>query len=69
MPDPGGLRQMMVILRLEVCGSTAVLALVNGQLLSPRKSENPALVQVATTARPLNTCTVLASDWGHSDGR
>lgn len=36
MPDPGGLRQVVGMLRLEVCGSTAVLAQVNEQLRSQR---------------------------------
>lgn len=43
MPDPSGLRQVVVTLRLEVGGSTAVRAQVNEQLQSQQKSENPAL--------------------------
>lgn len=59
-----------VILRLEVCGSTAALAQVNEPLLSQRKSEKPALVQVEPRPpKALNACSVPAADWVYSDRR
>lgn len=61
---------VVVILRLEVCGSTAALAQVNEPLLSQRKSEKLALVQVEPRPpKALNACSVPAADWVHSDRR